>query len=117
MGITLEITSRLPPLPPSHLSLQVYPRFAEFITFGGATKHVLTNDGTVRIVIKIKCSNNNLYRVWPVFSFLDPGASRDLEVCIVIQFHISNLNLSSTCQMLKFWTNYYNLTNKYGDPL
>ncbi|VDN44459.1 unnamed protein product, partial [Gongylonema pulchrum] len=69
-----------PPLPQA-VSLQIYPRVAEFIPFfGGATKHVLTNDGFKRLVIKIKCSNNSLYKVWPVYSFLDPGTSQDLEV-------------------------------------
>uniref|UniRef100_A0A915C7U5 Major sperm protein n=1 Tax=Parascaris univalens TaxID=6257 RepID=A0A915C7U5_PARUN len=73
--------TRQPPPPPNHIGLQVYPPIAEFITIGGATKHVLTNNGASRLVIKIKCSNNRLYKVSPVYSFLDAGASRDLEIC------------------------------------
>ncbi|VDK56706.1 unnamed protein product [Anisakis simplex] len=73
-------TCRAPPAPPSHIGLQVYPRFAEFITLGGATKHTLTNTGATRLVIKIKCTNNRLYKVSPVYSFLDAGSSHDLEI-------------------------------------
>ncbi|VDM41661.1 unnamed protein product [Toxocara canis] len=72
---------RPPPSPPSHIGLIVYPPVAEFITIGGAAKHVLTNNGASRLVIKIKCSNNRLYKVSPVYSFLDAGSSRDLEIC------------------------------------
>lgn len=64
----------------SRISLEVYPRKAEFMAFGGATKHVLVNKGYTRIAVKVKCSNNKLYKVSPVYSFIDPGASQDLEV-------------------------------------
>ncbi|ETN79056.1 hypothetical protein NECAME_10058 [Necator americanus] len=43
--------------------------------FGGASKHVLTNAGSSRMVFKVKCSNNSLFKVSPVYAFLDPGAS------------------------------------------
>ncbi|VDM42771.1 unnamed protein product [Toxocara canis] len=76
-------------------SLLVYPQFAVFEQQGGASKHTLTNRGQQRIaikacelskisisykVIKIKCSDNRLYKVNPVYSFLDPGASEQLDV-------------------------------------
>ncbi|VDM66422.1 unnamed protein product [Strongylus vulgaris] len=51
------------PLPPPALELHVYPPFAEFIEFGGASKHVLTNAGSSRMVFKVKCSNNSLFKV------------------------------------------------------
>ncbi|EYC22410.1 hypothetical protein Aduo_010334 [Ancylostoma duodenale] len=68
------------PLPPPALDLHVYPPFAEFIEFGGASKHVLTNAGSSRMVFKVKCSNNSLFKVSPVYSFLDSGASMDLQI-------------------------------------
>ncbi|KHN80291.1 Uncharacterized protein Tcan_17022 [Toxocara canis] len=61
-------------------SLLVYPQFAVFEQQGGASKHTLTNRGQQRIAIKIKCSDNRLYKVNPVYSFLDPGASEQLDV-------------------------------------
>ncbi|VDO28691.1 unnamed protein product [Haemonchus placei] len=62
------------------LDLHVYPPFAEFIEFGGASKHVLTNAGSSRMVFKVKCSNNSLFKVSPVYAFLDSGASMELQV-------------------------------------
>ncbi|KHJ92787.1 MSP domain protein [Oesophagostomum dentatum] len=32
------------------------------------------------MVFKVKCSNNSLFKVSPVFSFLDSGASMDLQI-------------------------------------
>uniref|UniRef100_A0A7I4Y9V4 Major sperm protein n=1 Tax=Haemonchus contortus TaxID=6289 RepID=A0A7I4Y9V4_HAECO len=62
------------------LDLHVYPPFAEFIEFGGASKHVLTNAGSSRMVFKVKCSNNSLFKVSPVYAFLDSGASMELQI-------------------------------------
>lgn len=33
------------------------------LEFGGASKHVLTNAGSSRMVFKVKCSNNSLFKV------------------------------------------------------
>ncbi|KAK5976050.1 Major sperm protein [Trichostrongylus colubriformis] len=68
------------PVPPPTLDLHIYPPLAEFIEFGGASKHVLTNAGSSRMVFKVKCSNNSLFKVSPVYAFLDPGASMDLQI-------------------------------------
>lgn len=75
------------------LDLTITPPFAEFIDFGGASKHRLTNNGTTKLVFKVKCSNNQLYKVKirlyrvishfqvnPVYSFLNPGASVELQI-------------------------------------
>ncbi|GMR42371.1 hypothetical protein PMAYCL1PPCAC_12566 [Pristionchus mayeri] len=69
-----------PPPPPLPLELEIYPTFAEFIEMGGASKHVITNKGTQRIVWKVRCSNNSLFKVLPVFAFLDPSQSMDLHI-------------------------------------
>ncbi|CAI4229113.1 unnamed protein product [Auanema sp. JU1783] len=68
------------PTPLPVLALNIFPPLAEFIDFGGASKHVMTNSGGARIVIKVKCSNNSLFKVSPVYAFLDPGASMDLQI-------------------------------------
>ncbi|VDM52274.1 unnamed protein product [Angiostrongylus costaricensis] len=77
---TLFPCFRQPPIPRPTLELLVYPPFAEFIEFGGASKHVLTNSGSSRMVFKVKCSNNSLFKVSPVYAFLDTGASMDLQI-------------------------------------
>ncbi|CCD68243.1 Major sperm protein [Caenorhabditis elegans] len=70
------------PSVPTHpsVSIKIYPPFAEFIDFGGASRHILTNNGTCRIVFKVKCSNNLVFKVSPVYAFLDPGATAELQV-------------------------------------
>uniref|UniRef100_A0A0M3ICH1 MSP domain-containing protein n=1 Tax=Ascaris lumbricoides TaxID=6252 RepID=A0A0M3ICH1_ASCLU len=47
---------------------------------GGGSRHLLMNTGKERIVIKIKCSNNEFYRVSPVYSFLNPGKALRLYI-------------------------------------
>lgn len=76
------------PSVPTHpsVSIKIYPPFAEFIDFGGASRHILTNNGTCRIVFKVKCSNNLVFKVSPVYAFLDPGATAELQVSIFISF-------------------------------
>ncbi|CAB3398244.1 unnamed protein product [Caenorhabditis bovis] len=68
------------PPPRPCVSLKIYPPFAEFIEFGGASRHTITNDGSSRIVFKVKCSNNVVFKVSPVYAFLDPGASTELQI-------------------------------------
>ncbi|GMT19466.1 hypothetical protein PFISCL1PPCAC_10763, partial [Pristionchus fissidentatus] len=77
-----------PPPPPPPLELDIYPTFAEFIDIGGASKHVITNKGTQRIVWKVRCSNNSLFKVCPVFAFLDPNQSMDLHVRSLVEYSI-----------------------------
>ncbi|PIO62204.1 hypothetical protein TELCIR_16249, partial [Teladorsagia circumcincta] len=62
IGLTTDKLPREAPVIPPTLDLHVYPPFAEFIEFGGATKHVLTNAGSSRMVFKVKCSNNSLFK-------------------------------------------------------
>uniref|UniRef100_A0A7E4WA48 MSP domain-containing protein n=1 Tax=Panagrellus redivivus TaxID=6233 RepID=A0A7E4WA48_PANRE len=47
---------------------------------GGASTHQLVNSGASRLAFKVKSSNNNEYRLKPVFGFVEPGASAPLEV-------------------------------------
>lgn len=46
-----------PPPPPPAIFLEVYPPLAEFIDIGGASRHVVTNKGTQRIVFKVAFMN------------------------------------------------------------
>uniref|UniRef100_A0A915DCT9 Major sperm protein n=1 Tax=Ditylenchus dipsaci TaxID=166011 RepID=A0A915DCT9_9BILA len=83
---------RTPPKPPSALSLPVVPQTpaafafsvepnrAAFTTEGGVSKHMLMNHSQDRLAIKVRCSNNQYFRVNPVYSFLDCGAVSELEM-------------------------------------
>uniref|UniRef100_A0A0N4ZV18 MSP domain-containing protein n=1 Tax=Parastrongyloides trichosuri TaxID=131310 RepID=A0A0N4ZV18_PARTI len=61
-------------------TLTADPAAAEVPAAGGKSVHKLTNPGANRIAFKIKSSNNNELRLKPVFGFVDPGASTDVEV-------------------------------------
>ena len=41
---------------------------------------MLMNHSADRLAIKVRCSNNEFFRVNPVFSFLDPGSMNELEM-------------------------------------
>ncbi|PAV81583.1 hypothetical protein WR25_03076 [Diploscapter pachys] len=47
---------------------------------GGTSTHKLVNGGAEKLMFKVKSSNNNEYRVKPVFGFVDAGGSTDLVV-------------------------------------
>jgi len=58
----------------------VEPKRAEFhADKGGASRHLMVNGTDHRIAIKIKCSNNLLYRIFPVYTCLDPGKAKRLQ--------------------------------------
>uniref|UniRef100_A0A0K0ECR8 MSP domain-containing protein n=1 Tax=Strongyloides stercoralis TaxID=6248 RepID=A0A0K0ECR8_STRER len=56
------------------------PAAAELPATGGKSMHKLTNGGASRIAFKIKSSNNNELRLKPVFGFIEPGATADVEI-------------------------------------
>ncbi|KAK0397377.1 hypothetical protein QR680_002104 [Steinernema hermaphroditum] len=61
--------------------LYLAPKLAEYsASKGGASRHLLVNGSTERIAVKFKCSNNDLYRVSPVYSCLEPGSSQRVHI-------------------------------------
>ncbi|VDM67033.1 unnamed protein product [Strongylus vulgaris] len=62
------------------MSLTAEPSAADFAASGGASSHTLTNCCKDRLIFKVKSSNNDNYRVSPVFGFLSPGSTTTLEV-------------------------------------
>ncbi|CAJ0579143.1 unnamed protein product, partial [Mesorhabditis spiculigera] len=58
----------------------VQPRAASFGVEGGASQHSITNKGKTRVAVKVKCSDNRLYKVSPVFTFIDPGQTVALSI-------------------------------------
>lgn len=61
--------------------LAVVPKRAYFSAeSGGASRHLMVNGSSERIAIKVKCSNNHLFRIAPVFTVLEPGCAQRLQV-------------------------------------
>lgn len=47
-------------------------------------RHIATNHSPDRLVVKVRCSNNQYFRVNPVYTFIDSGAMNELEVSLNI---------------------------------
>ncbi|VDL74502.1 unnamed protein product [Nippostrongylus brasiliensis] len=62
-------------------SLFLTPRVCYFSAAkGGASRHMMVNGSSQRMAIKIKCSNNEIFRVSPVYCLLEPGGSQRLQI-------------------------------------
>ncbi|CAD5214879.1 unnamed protein product [Bursaphelenchus xylophilus] len=61
-------------------SVAVDPPACQVPAAGGTSTHQLNNSGATRLAFKVKSSNNNEYRLKPVFGFIEPGASSALEI-------------------------------------
>ncbi|VDM39609.1 unnamed protein product [Toxocara canis] len=64
--------------PPKEMMME--PAELHWSTTGGIQKVVITNPTDERRAVKVKCSDNNLYRVNPVFSFIEPGQSLGIDI-------------------------------------
>ncbi|EYC39583.1 hypothetical protein Y032_0650g1132 [Ancylostoma ceylanicum] len=62
------------------MSLTIDPPAASVPAAGGKSAHTLANAGEAKVLFKVKCSNNNDYRVNPVFGFVDPAGQTPLEI-------------------------------------
>ncbi|KAE9556348.1 hypothetical protein FO519_000388 [Halicephalobus sp. NKZ332] len=61
--------------------LYLAPRVAEYSPLkGGTSRHLMVNGTPDRMAIKVKCSNNEIFRVSPVYTCLEPGCSQRLQV-------------------------------------
>jgi len=61
-------------------AITIDPPLCNVQATGGSSTHQLANTVQNRLAFKVKSSNNNEYRVKPVFGFIEPGASTPLEV-------------------------------------
>ncbi|KAI6195037.1 Major sperm protein [Aphelenchoides besseyi] len=61
--------------------MSVNPEVGEFLVTGGRSKHMCVKLSESRICVKVCCSKNVLYRVNPVYMFIDPGQCQNLIVC------------------------------------
>ncbi|CAL2037258.1 hypothetical protein CAEBREN_03790 [Caenorhabditis brenneri] len=62
------------------MSLTADPPACTVPAAGGTSTHKLINAGAEKMIFKIKSSNNNEYRISPVFGFVDPSGSKDIQI-------------------------------------
>ncbi|VDM96624.1 unnamed protein product [Thelazia callipaeda] len=55
-------------------ALSVDPETAIFLPNGGKSEHMLVNISDKRLAVKVRCSDNSLFRVSPVYMFIEPGS-------------------------------------------
>ncbi|VDK46120.1 unnamed protein product [Anisakis simplex] len=61
-------------------SLVLEPRKLYWDTNGGLRRIALMNPTKERCAVKVRCSDNSLYRVNPVYSFVEPGGSVGIDI-------------------------------------
>jgi hypothetical protein len=64
----------------AQIDLHLEPRVLRFSEQGGLSKVQLHNQSKSRQAIKVKCSDNAIYRVNPVYGVLEPGQFLDVEI-------------------------------------
>ncbi|VDM76425.1 unnamed protein product [Strongylus vulgaris] len=62
------------------MALSIEPAAAQMPAGGGKSAHTLANAGESKLIFKVKCSNNNDYRLKPVFGFVDASGNLPLEI-------------------------------------
>ncbi|GMT03451.1 hypothetical protein PENTCL1PPCAC_25625 [Pristionchus entomophagus] len=62
------------------MPIAVEPAVGTVAAAGGVITHTLTNSEAGKVVFKVKSSNNNEYRLKPVFGFIDAGATAQVEI-------------------------------------
>ncbi|PIO74139.1 MSP domain protein [Teladorsagia circumcincta] len=65
-------------VPPT--SVTADPAQAKVAAKGGKWTQQINNRGDKKLIFKIRCSNNNAYRVSPVFGFIDASGNTNIEV-------------------------------------
>ncbi|KJH48169.1 MSP domain protein [Dictyocaulus viviparus] len=62
------------------MSLTADPPAGVVAAAGGTLEHNLVNSGTEKLIFKVRSSNNNEYRVKPVYGFVDPSGTTTLNI-------------------------------------
>ncbi|VDK73922.1 unnamed protein product [Litomosoides sigmodontis] len=60
--------------------MKMEPRLLNWNISGGVQRVYLTNQSNERRAIKVKCSDNDLYRVSHVFTFVEPGEMVSIDI-------------------------------------
>ncbi|KAI1707146.1 MSP (Major sperm protein) domain-containing protein [Ditylenchus destructor] len=93
------------------MSLAVDPAAVQLPASGGVSTHQLNNGGESRLAFKVKSTNNDHYRLKPVFGFVEPGQSAAVEVTrldgppkddkLVIQFLEVGADVTDATELFK----------------
>ncbi|CAD5226483.1 unnamed protein product [Bursaphelenchus okinawaensis] len=62
------------------MALNIEPPTGNFPASGGKASHELSNVTDTRLAFKVKSSNNEHYRVKPVYGFIPPKEKTSIEV-------------------------------------
>ncbi|GMT32867.1 hypothetical protein PFISCL1PPCAC_24164, partial [Pristionchus fissidentatus] len=65
---------------PSEMSLNIDPAEVSFAAAGGQTTVKIISSAESKLAFKVKTSNNQCYRVKPVYGFIEPKADTALEI-------------------------------------
>nr|AAP94884.1 MFP1-alpha [Ascaris suum] len=68
------------PPPPGPTTLTADPPEANMPAAGGVSTHTLSNPSGVRLAFKVKSTNNNEYRLRPVYGFVEATGNSPLEI-------------------------------------
>nr|AAT77427.1 MSP-domain protein 1 variant [Ascaris suum] len=100
-----------PPPPPGPTTLTADPPEANMPAAGGVSTHTLSNPSGVRLAFKVKSTNNNEYRLKPVYGFVEATGNSPLEITrsagppkndkLVIQFKEAAADASDAAPLFK----------------
>ncbi|CAB3401808.1 unnamed protein product [Caenorhabditis bovis] len=62
------------------MSLTADPPACAVPAAGGSSAHKLQNGGADKLIFKVKSSNNDHYRIAPVFGFVDPSGATEVKI-------------------------------------
>ena len=66
-------------------TLNIDPPTLQVPANGGESAHQLINPGETRLAFKVKSSNNDHYRLNPVYGYVEPGASTEIKVIRLVR--------------------------------
>uniref|UniRef100_A0A915ALA8 Major sperm protein n=1 Tax=Parascaris univalens TaxID=6257 RepID=A0A915ALA8_PARUN len=99
------------PPPPGPATLTADPPEANMPAAGGVSTHTLSNPSGVRLAFKVKSTNNNEYRLRPVYGFVEATGNSPLEITrsagppkndkLVIQFKEAAADASDAAPLFK----------------
>lgn len=68
------------------MALRIDPIHLQIAATGGLASLKLYNSSEKRLAFKIKSSNNNNYRLKPVFGFVEPNSFTTFEIIRTVNF-------------------------------
>lgn len=73
------------------MSLTIDPPALQIAASGGVVTHSLVNGGEARLAFKIKSTNNDHYRLKPVYGFVEPNSTMSIEIMRMVKFNLAKI--------------------------